>query len=132
MSRIVRLPLAQVVVRDRHRNDLGDLDALAQSILAVGMLHPIVVDERHRLIAGERRLEAWRSLHGEKQPIPAHVVSTVDSARLLLMAERDENVCRKEMTPSESVALGLALEDIEKPKAKERRAANLPGTPKGQ
>lgn len=122
--------MEQVLIRDRHRNDLGDIDTLAQSILAVGLLHPIVVDERHRLVAGQRRLEAWRSLHGEKQPIPAHVVSTVDSARLLLMAERDENTCRKEMNPSESVALGLALEAIEKPKAKERqgtRTDQLPG-----
>lgn len=132
MSRMVRLPVAQVIVTGRHRTDLGDIDALAQSILAVGLLHPIVVDEKHRLIAGERRLAAWQKLHDGREAIPAHVVKTVDSARLLLIAERDENTCRKEMTPSEAVALGLALEAIEKPAAKERQQAGGGGTGSGK
>lgn len=48
----------------------------------------------------------------------------------LLIAERDENTCRKDFTPSEAVALGRKLEELEKPAAAERKAeagkANLP------
>lgn len=126
MSRIAKIPPAQIVVRDRHRTDMGDVQKLADSILAVGLLHPLVLDERHRLIAGERRLAAWQLLHGPNEPVPSHIVKTVDSARLLLIAERDENTCRKEMSPSEYVALGAALEAIEKPKAEERMKAGTP------
>jgi len=125
-ARLVRLPVADVILGERHRTDLGDLQGLADSIVAVGLLHPIVVDDQHRLVAGHRRYEAWRLLHGAREPIPAHVVDTVDSALLRVRAERDENVCRKDFTPSEAVALGLALEAIEKPKAKANSAANLP------
>ena len=38
-------------------------------------------------------------------------------------AERDENTCRKDMTPSEKVAVGMALEYLEVPSAEERRKA---------
>lgn len=127
MSRIVKLPIANVIVGERHRKDLGDLDGLAKSILAVGLLHPIVVDERHRLIAGERRLAAWRQLHGDTEPIPAHVAGTFSDA-LRLLAEQDENTCRKPFAPSEAVALGLALEAIERPKA----AARVGGRPSSE
>jgi hypothetical protein len=47
-------------------------------------------------------------------------VDTLDSAVALLAAERDENVCRLDMKPSEKVALGRALEPLERPKAAER------------
>jgi hypothetical protein len=39
----------------------------------------------------------------------------------LTTAERDENSCRKDFTPLEKVAMGKALEEIERPKAKERK-----------
>jgi hypothetical protein len=39
-----------------------------------------------------------------------------------LLAERDENTCRLDMMPSELVALGRALEELEQPKAASRQA----------
>lgn len=35
---------------------------------------------------------------------------------------RDENTCRKDFVPSEALALGEALEKLERPKAEERKA----------
>lgn len=49
--------------------------------------------------------------------------------RALLEAERDENTCRLDMKPSEKVALGLALEELEKPKARERKTGRPPISP---
>jgi hypothetical protein len=37
------------------------------------------------------------------------------------MAERDENTCRKDLLPTEAVALGAAIEAVEKGAAKERQ-----------
>lgn len=51
-----------IALGERHRRDLGDIDALARSIAEVGLLHPIVVTSEGKLIAGERRLMAVRSL----------------------------------------------------------------------
>jgi ParB family chromosome partitioning protein len=46
----------------RHRGDLGDIEALAESIRDIGLLHPVVFDQRNNLLAGRRRLEAARLL----------------------------------------------------------------------
>lgn len=108
----------EIVVEGRHRVDLGDLSSLAASIDELGLLNPITVTPDLRLIAGHRRLEACRLLG--RPIIRACVVRDLDTAQLRLMAERDENVCRMEMRPSEAASLGLALEELERPKAAER------------
>jgi ParB-like chromosome segregation protein Spo0J len=113
--------ISAIRVVDRRRADLGDIDSLAASIRAVGLLHPIVVTADGRLIAGHRRLEACRRLGWST--VPVTVADQLHDARALLMAERDENVCRKDMTPSEKVALGRALEELERPRARARQRA---------
>ena len=50
----------------------------------------------------------------------------------LLIAERDENTCRKDLAPSEAIALGAAIEAIESKAAKARQAAAGPITGKGK
>jgi ParB-like chromosome segregation protein Spo0J len=102
-------------VEDRHRADLGDLSDLAASIASKGLLHPVVVTQGGRLIAGQRRLEACRSLGWSD--VPVTFTSDREDAISLLEMERDENTCRKDMKPSERVALGRALEALEAPKA---------------
>src|SRR5712691_7904677 len=51
-----------ISVRGRHRHEMGDVAGLAQTIAARGLLHPIVVRPDGRLIVGERRLAAVKSL----------------------------------------------------------------------
>ncbi|HUZ70488.1 MAG TPA: ParB N-terminal domain-containing protein [Candidatus Saccharimonadales bacterium] len=45
-----------------HRQDLGDLNGLAESILTIGLVQPITVRQRdaggYELVAGQRRLAA--------------------------------------------------------------------------
>src|SRR5581483_11288050 len=134
-----KLELAKMVsvtdidLGERHRKDMGDLDALAASIREVGLLQPVVVTGdkrfitdgkgRFRLVAGERRLRAVVSLGW--QTVPAYLVTRLEDAAGLLKAERDENICRKEFTPSEAVALGKALEELERPAAEARKKAGV-------
>jgi hypothetical protein len=94
--------VGNIVVGTRHRQDLGDIAALAKSIKKLGLLQPIVVTPDRCLIAGRRRLEAVRELGWERAPI--HVVDGMDVALKALRAEHDENTCRKPFTPSEAVA----------------------------
>jgi hypothetical protein len=112
--------IERIRVEERHRNDLGDLAELAASITEHGLLHPVVVTQDGRLVAGARRLEAVRSLGWED--VPATFVVKQDDALALLQMERDENTCRKDMTPSERIALGRALEKLEAPNAKARQS----------
>src|SRR5262249_18339912 len=75
---------------------------------------PIVVTADCRLLAGYRRLEACRRLGWTD--VPVRIVDLDD----LLRAECDENVVRKDFTPSEAVAVARALEASER----ERTEAN--------
>lgn len=123
----VRVRVDAIVVEGRFRKDLGDLDSLAASIKREKLINPITITPDNRLLAGERRLAAHRLL-GEEF-IPARVVDTLDDATAALRIERDENTERKPMAVSELVSLGLALEELERPKAAERM---LNGRPSAQ
>ena len=115
------MKLSDVKIGQRHRRDMGDIAALAESIKRVGtLLHPIVVDASGKLIAGERRVEAYKLL-GWKD-IPHTTVTTLEGIHAALLAERDENTQRKDFTPSEAVAMAEALRPFEEAAAKERMA----------
>ena len=121
-STAILVGVEDVLVADRYRKDLGDVSDLKKSIVEVGLLNPITVRAWHgsyRLVAGERRLTAFKELGLAE--IPARVAQDIADARDALVAERDENTARKEMLPSEKAALGMAIEEMEKPAARERQ-----------
>lgn len=110
------LLIDDIGVGERVRKDLGDISALAESIRRIGLLHPVVVTEDHRLVAGVRRLAALRQLGWREAPV------TVVDVGDMLQAERDENEARKSFTPTEAVAIGRLIEE----KHRERIAAAVP------
>ncbi|MFG2623238.1 ParB N-terminal domain-containing protein, partial [Streptomyces sp. NPDC048507] len=65
----MRLPLSDIRVGKRDREDLGDLAGLQASITAVGLLHPVVVTQDGDLVAGGRRLAAVTGLGWETVPV---------------------------------------------------------------
>ena len=93
-----------IIIGERYRHKMGDIDGLAQSIAEVGLLHPIVVTPDGHLIAGARRTEACKRLGWTD--IPATVVDLDD----IMRGETAENVHRKDFTPTEAVAIGRALD----------------------
>jgi ParB-like chromosome segregation protein Spo0J len=105
-------------VEGRCRKDLGDIGALASSIADVGLLHPVVVTADMALVAGERRLSAVRQLGWAE--VPVTVTDSLPDAAALLRAERDENTARKELAPTEAVALGERLAALLRPQAEAR------------
>ena len=60
--------VAEIQTGERHRHDMGDIDALAASMARIGLLHPIVVTPEGLLVCGERRLCAANSLGGRRFP----------------------------------------------------------------
>ena len=111
--------ISLIKMSDRHRQDMGNIKELAESIADVGLLQPIVVQPDNRLVAGARRIAAFLELG--RAEIPAIVVANLEEATRLLRAERDENTCRKDFLPSEAVRLGESLEEFERRAAKERQ-----------
>jgi hypothetical protein len=37
------IPIDSIMVSERHRRDLGDIDAFARNIAEIGLLYPVVV-----------------------------------------------------------------------------------------
>ena len=101
------MKISEIIIKPRFRKDLGDLSELKKSIKEIGLLHPIVVNEYQELVAGRRRLQAYREL-GRKD-IPTTVIDMEELSR----GEYDENVIRKDFTPSEKVAIYEAMESFE-------------------
>ena len=101
----------------RHRKDMGDIAALAESIAKVGLLHPVVVTADGKLIAGARRIMAAQKLGWTEIPV------TVVDLDNIAAGEFAENVERKDFTVTEAVEIKRALETTEKEKAKERQRA---------
>ena len=94
------IKIADIKIGDRHRSDMGDIDTLKQSILdRGGLLHPIVLTPEKVLIAGRRRIEAYKQLGR------AEIECTYLDVDDILLGERDENVCREDFSPSDAVAI---------------------------
>lgn len=102
---VSEIQINSIVIGERVRKDMGDLTELAKSMKSHGLLHPIVVKKDKTLVAGQRRIEAARLLGW--RTIPVTMVDVTD----LLSAERDENVERKDFTPTEAVEIGRMIEE---------------------
>lgn len=119
------LPLAAIQPRphgDARPLDEAHLLALAESIIAVGLLQPIAVDRKNRLVCGGHRLEAIKRLaqnaveafekrfpNGE---IPVRVLSDLDAhadPAAARAAELEENEQRKDFTKDQVLALAEQL-----------------------
>lgn len=93
-----RRPIASIVVGERRREDMGDIDALARSLEQYGLIQPIVIDDAGMLVAGGRRLAAAQSLgwtHIDCRPFGT--LSEVERQEI----ELEENLQRKDLTPYE-------------------------------
>ncbi len=99
-------PLKQIRIGRRFRKDLGNLDALAESLDQVGLLHPVVVTPDNQLVAGRRRLEAAKLLGWKTIP-----VNVVDLEHIV-EGELAENVHRKDFLPSELWAIAKKVREI--------------------
>ena len=105
--------IEDIKVKKRVRRDLGDLTALKDSMHRYGLMNPITLNSNYELVAGERRLEAAKSLGWER--INANILdSNVDNIRQLEM-ELEENNQRKEFTDEELMEGYKRLEKFKNP-----------------
>lgn len=104
--------ISEIKVKKRVRKDLGDLEPLKDSLRRYGLLNPITIDNKNRLIAGERRLEAAKLLGWTN--INAVVVNNVSELTKLEL-ELEENNQRKEFTDAELLEGYKRLERLRNP-----------------
>jgi N6-adenosine-specific RNA methylase IME4 len=117
--------LDEISFGKRHRFDFGDIEALARSIDSVGLLHPVVIRPDGRLIAGARRIKAFKQLGRDRIPV------TVVDIDKIVRGEYAENTERKDFTWHEAVEIYREIKRGEAALAKERQREAGPTKGKG-
>lgn len=111
MVQVVEVPLKDIQLGKLFREDLGNINELAEMIKEKGVLQPITIDTRKKLIFGKRRYEAAK-LAGLKT-IPAIIRKTLtelDARECELM----ENMGRKNMEWKEQINLQKRIFELKK------------------
>lgn len=86
----------------RIRRDIGNIRSLEESIEAVGLINPLLIDEEMKLLAGFRRLTACKNL-GWKE-VEVRMLELNGDLLKMLDVEIAENFYRKDFTPEEILA----------------------------
>ena len=90
VSKLKHHPLNQEVY------SLSDIDDLVESISEVGLLQPLVIDQHHQVISGNRRLCAIRKLRWKKVNVEKVKVSKKDVPNLLIHHNKQRiKTCRE-------------------------------------
>lgn len=101
-----------IKIRKRIRQDLGDLEALKDSLRTYGLLNPITLNKDYELIAGERRLQAAKAIGWTN--INAVIIDNITDIEQLEI-ELEENNQRKEFTNEELLEGYRRLERLRNP-----------------
>ena len=119
----MKTAIDKIAVGPRIRVDNGDIEAFADNINRNGLINPITVMRTDggelKLLAGYRRLLAVQVLGWTE--IDVNIMSPFDAEEALLI-EIAENEQRKGFAVAEIDKYGYLLEEIEKEKAKIRKA----------
>lgn len=114
----ITVPLTAIDSGERVRQDLGDIDALVDSIKRFDVIQPLAVvssgDGRYMLLAGGRRFEACK--RAGKLEVPVRVYESDLSELDRLEIELEENVQRKDMTFIEEAQLVSQITEVKQAK----------------
>lgn len=110
-----------IVVGERHRREPGDLTPLTDSMKRVGLLQPVTITPEGFLICGYRRLEAAKRLGWST--LRVWVRSGISDELSRLLAERDENVTHKPLSPIEAAHLFDEMKTLLREDAARRQRA---------
>lgn len=104
-----KVKIDSIKVPARARVEMGDLELLADSIKAKGVIQPITVDENLNLIAGGRRHAAALLAGLDSIPIIVrHISDEIDAKEIELY----ENLHRKDLSWQEEVALVATIHSL--------------------
>lgn len=102
------IKIADIKIGARRREDLGDIDALAESIRKYGLLAPPILTDDGELVAGQRRIEAMKQLGWIETPFINKGQLTQEQLHEI---ELEENIRRKDFTEYEISKNMVALAD---------------------
>jgi|TergutMp193P3_1026864.scaffolds.fasta_scaffold26138_2 ParB family chromosome partitioning protein len=108
----MQIPIKDIIVKKRIRKNMGDIEALAESLKRYGQISPIVISASNVLIAGGRRLEAakhlgWRTINA--------VISESAGELARLELEIEENIQRRDFSMDEVAEATKKLYRLQNP-----------------
>ncbi|GEC97882.1 hypothetical protein KVA01_00370 [Kocuria varians] len=112
--------VSSIIIGTRHRTDLGDIDALAASIDRDGLLQPPTITPEGVLVCGRRRLAAIQKLNW--RVVNVWVRQGISDRLGHLLAEQDDNLLHKALTPLEAASLYRELKALLAEDAARRQA----------
>ncbi|WP_125100211.1 ParB N-terminal domain-containing protein [Leucobacter chromiireducens] len=118
--------LDSIVVGTRHRTDLGDIDALMDSISRVGLLQPITLTPDGVLVCGWRRYHALRRLGHRTTNV--WIRSGLTDRLSQLLAEQDDAAMHKPLSLIEAESLYRELKAVMTEDAARRQEASRFGS----
>lgn len=122
MSIELERAVSSIRVGNRHRTDLGDIDALAASIARDGLLQPPTITPDGVLVCGKRRLAAIQQLGW--RVVNVWVRQGISDRLGHLLAEQDDNLLHKALTPLEAASLYRELKILLAEDAARRQEAS--------
>lgn len=122
MSIELERAVSSIRVGNRHRTDLGDIDALAASIARDGLLQPPTITPDGVLVCGRRRLAAIQQLGW--RTVNVWVRQGISDRLGHLLAEQDDNLLHKDLTPLEAASLYRELKELLAEDAARRQEAS--------
>lgn len=126
---IVDAKIGSIRVPNGHRNTSPKrVQDLADSILQIGLLQPIGLNNSHVLIYGRHRLEAFQSL--DRRTIPAVILDFDDMKSE--MATIDENLRRVELTTAQYAKQLKRRKELYEAMHPETKAGKAPGKTDGK
>lgn len=93
-----KLKISEIKIGNRIREDMGNLQELAESLRKYSLIHPIVVDDEWNLVTGCRRIEAAKLLGWDEIEVRFAAELTDKEKRAI---ELEENIRRKDLTSDE-------------------------------
>lgn len=98
----LKVNISDIIIKDRIREDIGDLEKLKVSLKLNGLINPITITTDYELLAGFRRLKAAKELGWKK--IECSMINASSEIEKLEI-EAEENLTRKDFTPEEVVKI---------------------------
>lgn len=99
--------ISNITIGDRDREEFGDVIGLAKSIRDEGLYNPILVDKDLNLIAGFRRIEAYKLL--KKNEIEARLFDELSAYERRRVFVEEEILHKKNLTWQEDIKLKQEL-----------------------
>lgn len=115
VGNLAMIPLESILIAERARTEMGDLDSLELNMKESGLISPLAVkdnnDNTFTLLAGERRLTVLKRNNIEQVPVRIYNENLTELEMKVI--EKSENFFRKDMEYYEFDKLTLEIHEMQ-------------------